>query len=118
MGTVMERPETGGAAEVIERLREQEALLNRRVEAAGASAREIVRRAQAGAERLREEAKPRLAEEVEALRGEKAREVEVVLSALEHETASRIETLRQTARANQERALAVLLLRVTGEETG
>jgi V/A-type H+-transporting ATPase subunit G/H len=114
----MEQPESGGAGEVIERLGEQEALLNRRVEAAREDAREVVRKARAEAERLRDEAKLRLANEVEALRREKTQEVEVAFSALKRETASRIEALRQRARANQERALRFLLLRVTGEETG
>ncbi len=48
-GTGMERPEIGGAGEVIERLREQEALLNRRVEAAREGAGEIMRKAHAEA---------------------------------------------------------------------
>ena len=114
----MQSPETEGAWEVIERLREQEALLNRRVEAAREAAREIVRKAHAEAERLKDEAKLRFADEVENLRREKAREVEVTLSALKDETASRIETLRQRARVNREQALGVLLLRATGEKTG
>ncbi len=118
MGRGMERPEIGGAGEVIERLREQEALLNRRVEAARDGAREIVRKAHAGAERLSDEGKLLVAEDVEALRREKAREIEVALSVLKHETASRIEAVRQRARANREGALSFLLLRVMGEEAG
>ncbi len=114
----MERPETEEAGELIERLREQEALLNRRVEGARESAREIVGKARAEAERLTDEARWSLASEVEVFRREKTREVEAVLSALKHETASRIEALRQRARANQERALGFVLLRVTGEGTG
>ena len=109
--------EPRGAEEIIQRLREHELALDRRVEEARSRAREILAGARAEAERLKEEAKVELAQEVEALRREKAREMEAALLAAREETAVKMETLRRRAEANRERALAFLLLRVTGRAT-
>jgi vacuolar-type H+-ATPase subunit H len=100
----------------LERLREHERELDRRLEAASQEAARLLAEARLAAERLREQADLELRAEVERLRQEASIELEGQLAAIRRETERSVRAVSRRAEQNREQALAWLLARVAGKE--
>jgi F0F1-type ATP synthase membrane subunit b/b' len=111
-----ESAEPSGAAEVLRGLLKLEVALDSQLERARQRTQEILDSTRRETDRMREEAKVKLAAEVESLRQAGAGDLEAALEAMRGESELRIGALRRKAEANRDRAVAFILLRVTGRE--
>jgi len=103
--------------EALAGLREHERELDQQLEDARQEAARQLAAAHQAAEHLKEESEAALGEEVERLRQASASELARALSAVKQDTVRRGEALRRTAARNRERALGLVLSRVTGSDT-
>jgi F0F1-type ATP synthase membrane subunit b/b' len=113
--TVAARAErTSGERETLERLRDDEAALEREIAAARAEAAATVEAARREAEAIVAAARRSAASEREALRAQAAAEAEAARATADEEVRAVIDALAGRARTNRERALARALEVVLG----
>ena len=107
---------TWNEAAALARLREDELALDVQLEEARREAQTRLARARDESERLKTDADVQLAQEVETIRADRARELDLAIAAVHGEIESRVSALRRRAEVNRERAVAFLLTRVTASE--